>query len=102
MPSTTAERYTLKELRKDAARVAELTELGRVALNDAATIANRIEVESPAGVRFTFSDAIRNTAGGISRDIVEGETTPASLAEYAGDLVMLVELAAAQAEEVAA
>jgi len=92
--ASTIERYTLKELRKDAARVAELTERGRVALNDAATIANRIEAESVEEVRFTFEDAIRHTAGGISKDIVAGETKPATLAEYAGDLVKLVEFAA--------
>ncbi|HXH34993.1 MAG TPA: hypothetical protein VNJ54_11340 [Plantibacter sp.] len=103
MASTTAdERYTLKDLRKDTRRIAELTARARVSLNDAATIANRVAVESPVGLRFTFSEAIRTTAQDISRDIVEGETTPENLAEYASDLVKLVELAAAQVEEVAA
>ena len=103
MPSTTVERYTLEELRKDAARVAELTERGRLALNDAATIANRIADESPDGLRFTFSHAIQDAAAGISKDIAEAEVSPTKLAEYGSDLVRLVELAAsAQAEEVPA
>lgn len=97
--STTARaRYSTEDLRKDAARIAELTRQAKVALADAGTIADRIaEESSPVEIGFVFEGAIRDAATSIRNDIIEGETPPASLAEYGADLAKLVEFACKEA-----
>ena len=100
MSSTTTQSYTPAELRRDAARVVELTREAQVALSDAATILGRIEAETAhLSLSFTFSEVVRTTASGLIHDLSEENDVVSvkSIVEYAADLEKIVRFASSKA-----